>query len=1081
MEVQGLKMKNLYLEIKILKHSAPGILLVARREATMADPVLLGERIIFEVVPSTGSSRRADRQLLWHAKKVARFVGDHHYAKIAAQGEQGVGGIVDLISFKSRRGTNLIKQEGSSGGDDVVRYGVEYTLRVLSNSKAGGRYLAPLADKGLVWDRHVEQLRSEYEAQDAIVATSDDKEVNELFRVIHPLATNLRRDWIEDPAAAGEALVPSARFALVHVNREREDKKCYVAFDQKSESLQLVGSLSAASVFAIRRVDVAAILREEDLDDAQIAGKDGEALSELVECQRWGGSFNPQWVARKNAHFVTTDNKIIKGMDLPSFWSADGLGRWRVECRMKEGSTDSEGWMYGTSWSKMFHKGEPVLAASHESKRSYRLRKWVRFESRDMNEYHPTQTSAAGEAIVPRYRLKGAGSRRASSEIEGGTEEKSPSASSLGRNSEANTKPRERVETSTLELAFMSIAGGHNSFTMKNAAESGIVTEEVFEKLDADGDGVVSFTEFKERASAIGLVKANGKLNLRAAGDSMPVWAGQMLPKPLEKWSGPITLTRKFHDDPEVLDYALRKRLIDEVDGEVANKESGIGAESKIQRPQISGSLAVDGKAKTAVFTVPGRAPLTIDLNQLGWCVKSVEDAASAHSSLDADLRRKAVEEIAACEAAIEDLQQKRAGSTNKASKKRITSDIETWIERKVRGRDQMLGRPRQQGWLQLLLKGSNGKILEISFSPGEPVSSFISSSNENERGKKEVVAPGDPRKDMIEGHPFRNEFERCRQVLIDALPDSNAMRKSLAKDLLSVQNKLAGMKKFTTENAATEVFKKFASGTKEMAEIDERIDGYQARQHDALKRIEKRILDVENGNLATELANGLKEWVADIQEAENDCRAAAVEGLEMLDAQMADLEACSQNIIDAAKQQALLTLQYGVPYLPRGNSDWRREIEEGKTNKSLHRLAKTMTSSVATVTGVPVPIIEGKTGLGSGGPTNLKDRVLGTDENGDTGEEKEVEMVEVEIDPKTEIDSPDSVGAADGDPQSENLEDEPLTDEAQALLQDFIPEKQPEEFWYENHRLCFQIMCVLCLLNIVLIIVVAALPPLQA
>lgn len=50
-------------------------------------------------------------------------------------------------------------------------------------------------------------------------------------------------------------------------------------------------------------------------------------------------------------------------------------------------------------------------------------------------------------------------------------------------------------------------------------------------------------------------------------------------------------------------------------------------------------------------------------------------------------------------------------------------------------------------------------------------------------------------------------------------------------------------------------------------------------------------------------------------------------------------------------------------------------------------------------------------------------------------------------------------------------------TDEQAALLGSFRPPKQPEELRYENHKLCFKLMCALCCVNIVLAIVIAAIP----
>ena len=63
------------------------------------------------------------------------------------------------------------------------------------------------------------------------------------------------------------------------------------------------------------------------------------------------------------------------------------------------------------------------------------------------------------------------------------------------------------------------------------------------------------------------------------------------------------------------------------------------------------------------------------------------------------------------------------------------------------------------------------------------------------------------------------------------------------------------------------------------MAEIDERIDLYQQEQRAIQGRIKIKIQEIENGNLSLQLANGLKEWVLDIQETNKMSEDAAIEG----------------------------------------------------------------------------------------------------------------------------------------------------------------------------------------------------------
>lgn len=75
-----------------------------------------------------------------------------------------------------------------------------------------------------------------------------------------------------------------------------------------------------------------------------------------------------------------------------------------------------------------------------------------------------------------------------------------------------------------------------------------------------------------------------------------------------------------------------------------------------------------------------------------------------------------------------------------------------------------------------------------------------------------------------------------------------------------------------------------------------------------------------------------------------------AKKGLKLLQEQVEGLETMSDDIIDAAKKQAILTLQYGVPYLPNGSDQWRKDLEAGKSDETLKKLTSNMTKQVAAV-----------------------------------------------------------------------------------------------------------------------------------
>ena len=248
------------------------------------------------------------------------------------------------------------------------------------------------------------------------------------------------------------------------------------------------------------------------------------------------------------------------------------------------------------------------------------------------------------------------------------------------------------------------------------------------------------------------------------------------------------------------------------------------------------------------------------------------------------------------------------------------------------------------------------------------------------------------------------------------------------------------------------------------------------------------------------ELAEGLKQWVADIQETEKAAEEAAERGLKILEDQVEGLRVCSDNIIDAAKSQALLTLQYGVPYVPNGSDQWRRDLEAGKSDERLKQLTAKMTSQVATVTGVPQTVVdasfESKTGFKTG--PSVGDNMSSLFGNGEkkSGEDGgggdaaaevssgEVEMVSIKIKEENEVKvaTPPPVdvetsGSEKKDGNDEESEPAPITSEQAALLGQFRAPKQPEEYWYENHLCMFKFLFVMCFLNFVLAIVTILVP----
>jgi hypothetical protein len=259
-------------------------------------------------------------------------------------------------------------------------------------------------------------------------------------------------------------------------------------------------------------------------------------------------------------------------------------------------------------------------------------------------------------------------------------------------------------------------------------------------------------------------------------------------------------------------------------------------------------------------------------------------------------------------------------------------------------------------------------------------------------------------------------------------------------------------------------------------------------------------------------LSEGLKEWVADIQETEKRSEEAAEQGLKLLEDQIEGLEVMSDDIIDAARKQAILTLQYGVPYIPYAGDQWRIDLENGTSDEALKKLTGLLTNQVATVTGVPQTVvnasIESKTGVKTG--PSIGDQITGIIPNhekiaamlqpegedktetdganatgGDSGSSGGVEMVAVEINDNDEVkvaEVAEQKIAEDYDQsttnENENGNDSPpIMSEQDALLAEWRAPKQPEEYWYENHMCCFKFLFIMCALNIMLAIASIMIP----
>ena len=138
--------------------------------------------------------------------------------------------------------------------------------------------------------------------------------------------------------------------------------------------------------------------------------------------------------------------------------------------------------------------------------------------------------------------------------------------------------------------------------------------------------------------------------------------------------------------------------------------------------------------------------------------------------------------------------------SSSHSAKSKLNQQIDEQINNKIKQRDQMLGRLPQQGWLRLRLNSSNDTTgqEELIFSPIEQESSFFSSENESEIGKREN---------------YQTNYEKVRSVIIDSMADTQEMRLVIHQELEVVMSKLASMKQFTTTNGAADLFAQFNRG----------------------------------------------------------------------------------------------------------------------------------------------------------------------------------------------------------------------------------------------------------------------------
>ena len=193
---------------------------------------------------------------------------------------------------------------------------------------------------------------------------------------------------------------------------------------------------------------------------------------------------------------------------------------------------------------------------------------------------------------------------------------------------------------------------------------------------------------------------------------------------------------------------------------------------------------------------------------------------------------------------------------------------------RRLAYKDQALGRPEAEGWLKLQFAVDDGKIYEWVISPIEPVSSFVYGVQEGNgyiQGKRDN---------------YRNQFEICRQVLVDNLSSdiSKEMDAEFVQSIAKLCTDLAGMTAYQAKNCARDATMQAKQASAEALEREKKLAAYQKEQMELLEATDDKIFDVINNNKTTPFVNACDEWLVDIDNTEKISLDAAKEGLEILE-----------------------------------------------------------------------------------------------------------------------------------------------------------------------------------------------------
>merc|ERR1711871_505489 len=277
-----------------------------------------------------------------------------------------------------------------------------------------------------------------------------------------------------------------------------------------------------------------------------------------------------------------------------------------------------------------------------------------------------------------------------------------------------------------------------------------------------------------------------------------------------------------------------------------------------------------------------------LDLNLLSF-VQIVREEKMAHGSLASKEKNKWTARSERLETQVAALKEKRKGLT-KIEQQPVTKKIHELLKRRLAYKDQALGRPAAQGWLKIQLQAdaNNQAKCEWVVSPIEPVSSFVYSVQEGSgyvQGKRDN---------------YRNQFEICRQVLVDHIPEglSEEMEDEYLRSIARICKDLSGMTEYQAKNCARDATMKAKQASAESLELEKKLAAYQKEQNELAQATDDKIFEVINNNKTTPFVEACDEWLVDIESTEKISLQAAKTGLEILQSQTEKLE----HVLDTMK-----------------------------------------------------------------------------------------------------------------------------------------------------------------------------------